>query len=125
MPKTVHEMAVAQAVALGQAAQLKIEESQALHRASLSKAKHDAYELMRTTAVEAEKAKNLYQQENEEKITGAADAQEDLKKALETPFNKGALKQVVEERSELAVDAKKTVNLKAKWQAAEQSAEAA
>jgi len=125
MPKTVHGMAVAQAAALGAAAKLKVQESEALRRAQIAKTKHDAYELMKTTATEAESAKQAYDEENEKKVNDAEGSEEDLKKALETPFNQKALKQVVEERDELKQDTKDNVDLKDKWQQAEKRAQAA
>merc|ERR1719399_943646 len=116
---------MAQAAALSAAAKLKIQESQALHRAQVAKAKHDAYELMKSTAAEAAEAKRAYDAENEKKVEDAEGSEEDLKKALETPFNQKALKQVVEERDELKTDAKDNADLKEKWQAAAKRAESA
>jgi len=125
MPKTEHEIRLAQAAAYQQAAALKTKEGNTLQLAANSKAKSDAYSLMTSTAAAVKELQGKLSSGNAEVSADASVAQKDLKKALDSPFSKNALEKVEKGRSEMKLATTDTADLKIQFESAQQSAAAA
>merc|ERR1712086_1192331 len=125
MPKTEHEIRLAQAAAYQQAAALKTKEGNTLQLAANSKAKSDAYSLMTSTAAAVKELQGKLNSGNVEVSADASIAQKDLKKALDSPFSKNALEKVEKGRSEMKLATTDTADLKLQFESAQQTSAAA
>jgi len=115
-PKTLHEIHLAEAAAFKQAAISETKEAQALNKAGISKTKFDAQRLVKTTSDAEAQALADLQKASLANEDSRSDAQTDLKKALDTPFNGEALQNVVHEKKELKDEKRDISVLRTKYE---------
>jgi hypothetical protein len=125
MPKTEHQIHLAQASAYKRAARLQEKAAEALNMAARSKAKSNAFGLMTSTAAAVKALQEKVTSGDEEVAADTSEAKQDLKKALAAPFSKNALEQVETGRSEVNQAKSNAVDLKSKLEVAQRNADTA